>query len=58
MAHGRGEQTAAALETRLAEVERKIDQLLRSVEESPDRDERHQSDRLPRENGSSKDGQR
>jgi exonuclease VII small subunit len=55
MAHGRGERTAAALETRLAEVERKIDQLLRSVEESPNREERHQSDRLPKENGSSKD---
>jgi exonuclease VII small subunit len=58
MAHGRGERTAAALETRLAEVEGKIDQLLKSVEESPSRDECHQSGQLSKENGSSKDEQR
>jgi exonuclease VII small subunit len=58
MAYGRGERTAEALETRLAEVERKIDQLLESVEVGPGQDERHQSDQLPKENGSSRDEQR
>ncbi|KAF7504306.1 hypothetical protein GJ744_002495 [Endocarpon pusillum] len=55
----RGEQTASALESRLTEVERRIDQLLASVQESTHQVEHHHPDHLPKENGnSSKDAER
>jgi hypothetical protein len=50
-AHCRGEQTAFALETRLAEVESRIDQLLASIQENPDHGESHRPDQTPKENG-------
>ncbi len=54
----RGEQTASALESRLTEVERRIDQLLASVQESTQVERRH-PDHLPKVNGnSSKDAER
>lgn len=55
----RGEQTASALESRLTDVERRIDQLLASVQESTHQVEHHHPDHLPKENdNSSKDAER
>jgi hypothetical protein len=50
----RGEQTASVLESRLSEVEDKIDQLLASVQAKPDLSDQNQSGQSRKENGNPK----
>jgi hypothetical protein len=50
----RGEQTASVLESRLSEVEDKIDQLLASVQAKPDLSDQNLSGQSRKENGNPK----